>query len=824
MQVLKFGGSSMGTVESISNVLSIVRQRAERGSVAVVVSAMKGVTDQLVETCDRMERSSFSYRGTIESLEKRHFDIARKMLPAQEQSDLITELKMLLNELEDVLQGVSLVQEITPKTRDFVMGFGERLSAKILTYLVRSHKIETEYADARSFIVTDSRFGNARVDQKVTYDNIRSYFSVEGKPKVFVVTGFIAANERKLSTTLGRGGSDYTAALIGAALNTELIEIWTDVNGLMTANPVKVKRAFPIHEISYEEAMELSHFGAKVIYPPTLIPALKAQIPIVIKNTFDPTQPGTSIRKEIAPTNNLIKGLSSIDNITMLTVKGGGMIGVSGIAARIFNSLANANVNIIMITQASSEHTVSIAVLPVQTDIAKNAIHSEFEEELIGHEIDEIEVERELSVIAIVGDNMRNIPGIAGRVFRALGRNGINIRAIAQGSSERNISFVVKNRDENKAINTLHDAFFLAGVKTVNLYVAGVGLIGGTLLEMISEQLQVFYDEYNIEFCLRGVANSRKMLIREDGITLSSWKDDLDDKGETTDLKLFVEQVKDHNLPNSIFVDCTASDEVSNIYPNLLSASISVVTPNKKANSGSLQFYKELHDLADKHNVAFMYETNAGAGLPIISTINELVSTGDHVHRIEGVLSGTLSYIFNNYSGDKKFSDIVRQAREKGYTEPDPREDLNGQDVARKLLILAREAGFKIEPEDIEVQNLVPEEARNGSDIEGFFEILKKHDDDFESLRTNAEENGKKLCYIARFENGRGVVKLEQISRDHPFFGLDGSDNIMALYTRYYKESPMVIKGPGAGANVTSGGIVADILRVVSTKAASNAG
>ena len=814
----------MGTVESISNVISIVRQRAERGSVAVVVSAMKGVTDQLVETCDQMERSSFSYRETIEALEKRHFDIARTMLPAQEQSDLITELKMLLNELEDVLQGVSLVQEITPKTRDFVMGFGERLSAKILTYLVISHKIETEYADARSFIVTDSRFGNARVDQKVTYDNIRSYFSVEGKPKVFVVTGFIAANERKLSTTLGRGGSDYTAALIGAALNTELIEIWTDVNGLMTANPVKVKRAFPIHEISYEEAMELSHFGAKVIYPPTLIPALKAQIPIVIKNTFDPTQPGTSIRKEIAPTNNLIKGLSSIDNITMLTVKGGGMIGVSGIAARIFNSLANANVNIIMITQASSEHTVSIAVLPVQTDIAKNAIHSEFEEELIGHEIDEIEVERELSVIAIVGDNMRNIPGIAGRVFRALGRNGINIRAIAQGSSERNISFVVKNRDENKAINTLHDAFFLAGVKTVNLYVAGVGLIGGTLLEMISEQLQVFYDEYNIEFCLRGVANSRKMLIREDGITLSSWKDDLDDKGETTDLKLFVEQVKDHNLPNSIFVDCTASDEVSNIYPNLLSASISVVTPNKKANSGSLQFYKELHDLADKHNVAFMYETNAGAGLPIISTINELVSTGDHVHRIEGVLSGTLSYIFNNYSGDKKFSDIVRQAREKGYTEPDPREDLNGQDVARKLLILAREAGFKIEPEDIEVQNLVPEEARNGSDIEGFFEILKKHDDDFESLRTNAEENGKKLCYIARFENGRGVVKLEQISRDHPFFGLDGSDNIMALYTRYYKESPMVIKGPGAGANVTSGGIVADILRVVSTKAASNAG
>ena len=824
MQVLKFGGSSMGTAESISNVLKIVEQRAERGSVAVVVSAMKGVTDQLIETCDRMEKSSFSYKETIEVLEERHFGIARTMLPAQEQSDLITELKMLLNELEDVLQGVSLVQEITPKTRDFIMGFGERLSGKILTHLVMSHNVDAEYADARSFIVTDSRFGNARVDLSLTYKKIRSYFEVSGDPKVFVVTGFIAANKKNLSTTLGRGGSDYTAALLGAALNTELIEIWTDVNGLMTANPVKVKRAFPIHEISYEEAMELSHFGAKVIYPPTLIPALKAQIPIIIKNTFDPSQPGTSIKKEIAPTYNLIKGLSSIDNITMLTVKGSGMIGVSGIAARIFNSLAKANVNIIMITQASSEHTVSIAVLPHQAEIAKNAIYSEFEEELQGQEIDDVEVEKDLSVIAIVGDNMRNIPGIAGRVFKALGRNGINIRAIAQGSSERNISFVVSNRDENKAINTLHDAFFLAGVKTVNLYLAGVGLIGGTLLEMIREQLQVFYDDYNIEFCLRGVANSRKMLVDEDGIRLDEWHERLDSKGEPTDLKVFSEYVKEHNLPNSIFIDCTASEEVSDIYPDLLASSISVVTPNKKANSGSLNYYQKLHDLADKHNVAFKYETNAGAGLPIIATINELVSTGDQVHKIEGVLSGTLSYIFNNYTGDKKFSDIVRQAKEKGYTEPDPREDLNGQDVSRKLLILAREAGFRIEPEDIEVQSLVPEDARDVEGTEEFFKILESHDDEFETLRSNAEKNGKKLCYIARFESGRGEVKLEQISQDHPFYDLNGSDNIMALYTRYYKESPMVIKGPGAGANVTSGGIVADILRVVSTKAASNAG
>lgn len=814
----------MGTAESISSVVSIVKQRAEKGSLAVVVSAMKGVTDQLVATCDRMESSEFDYRETLQNLERKHFDIARKMLPAQEQSDLITELKMVLNELEDVLQGVSLVQEITPKTRDFVMGFGERLSAKILTYLVRNEGIHSEYADARAFIVTDASFGNARVQEKITYQNIREHFSGNEKTTVFAVTGFIAATPGRLSTTLGRGGSDYTAALIGAALETDLIEIWTDVNGLMTADPVKVKRAFPIHEISYEEAMELSHFGAKVIYPPTLIPVLKAQIPIVIRNTFDPSQPGTSIKKKIEPTKNLIKGISSIDMVTMLTIKGSGMIGVSGIAARIFNSLADANVNIIMITQASSEHTISVAVLPHQAEIAKEAIHNEFEQELLGHEIDDVEMEENLSVIAVVGDNMKNIPGIAGRVFRALGRNGINIRAIAQGSSERNISFVVNNQNENKAINTLHDAFFLAGVKTVNLYLAGVGLIGGTLLEMLREQLQVFYDDYNIDFSLRGVANSRKMLISEDGISLPDWKTGLDNQGEPTNLDKFIEGIKDHNLPNSIFVDCTASDEVSEIYPSLLESSVSVVTPNKKANSGSLSYYKKLHKMADQHNVAFKYETNAGAGLPIISTIDELVSTGDHVEKIEGVLSGTLSYIFNNFTGDNKFSEIVEKAREKGYTEPDPREDLNGRDVARKLLILAREAGFEPEPHHIDVQNLVPEEARNGGDIDDFFEILKKHDDHFESLRLKAEKQNKKLCYIARFENGRGVVKLEVISQDHPFYGLNGSDNILALYTRYYKESPMVIKGPGAGANVTAGGIVADILRVVSTKAASNAG
>lgn len=814
----------MGSVKAISGVLSIVKDRAKSGPAVIVVSAMQGVTDQLLDTCNKLEGQSYHYESVIRNLEEKHFGVARELLPAQEQSDLITELKIILNELEDVLQGVSLVHEITPKTRDFIMGFGERLSAKILTCLIKSEGINASYADARSFIVTDARFGNARVDVKTTYPKIQNYFNAQDSPDVHVVTGFIAATPENLSTTLGRGGSDYTAALIGAALETDLIEIWSDVNGLMTADPMKVKRAFPIEDISYEEAMELSHFGAKVIYPPTLIPALKAQIPIIIKNTFDPEQPGTTISKEMAPSGNLIKGISSIGNVTMLTIKGSGMIGVSGIAARIFTSLAREDVNIIMITQASSEHTVSLAVLPHQAKQAKTAIEKEFEEELLGQEIDNVEVEKNLSVIAIVGDNMRNIPGIAGRVFRALGRNGINIRAIAQGSSERNISFVVSNRDEKKAINTLHDAFFLAGVKTVNLYVVGVGLIGGKLLEMLREQLKAFYDEYFIDFSLRGVANSKHMLVNEDGISLDNWQETLEKEGQPTSLPNMLELIKNHNLPNSIFIDCTASDEVSDIYPDLLSSSISVVTPNKKANSGPLKYYQKLKDLENRHNVAYKYETNAGAGLPIISTISELVSTGDHVTKIEGVLSGTLSYIFNSFDGNHKFSEIVEQAREKGYTEPDPREDLNGQDVARKLLILAREAGFELETSDIKVQNLVPEPARHDSDLDTFFKELREYDDDFEKMKTDAEKNGNSLCYIAKFENGKGEVKLEEISSDHPFHGLSGSDNIIALYTRYYKTSPMVIKGPGAGANVTAGGIVADILRVVSTKAASNAG
>jgi bifunctional aspartokinase / homoserine dehydrogenase 1 len=822
MRVLKFGGSSVGSPDAIRKAIEIIRQKREESQLVVVVSAFRGVTDLLKQVALDASNGAEKYQNTLRKLEERHLDTIRELIQIQSQSDILTNFKLEFNILEDVLHGVSLVREITPKTLDFVMGFGERFSAMILSASLENQNIKSEYVDARSVIKTDDSFGQARVLTDLTNKKIKK---ILGKSdEVQVVTGFISSTEDDISTTLGRGGSDYTASIIGAALKADQVEIWTDVDGLMTADPGKVKRAFSIREVSYEEAMEMSHFGAKVIYPPTIQPALRAGIPIWIKNTFRPDAPGTVIRRDAQKSDRLIKGISSIDEVALITIRGSGMVGVSGIAARLFNTLARENINIILITQASSEHTVTLAVLPQHSEQAKEALENEYHLELQENVIDEILVEKQLSVIAIVGDNMRQIPGIAGRVFSALGRNGINIVAIAQGSSERNISFVVSKKDEAKAMNTLHDAFFLAGIKTVNLFLVGVGLIGGTLLQMIENQVETLFEDYLIDLKLRGVANSQKMLVKDKPVSFSNWQDILEKEGTATSLESYVDQMKALNLPNSVFVDCTASEEVSKLYPGILSSSISVVTPNKIANSSKQEYFDNLHELAIKHNAAFRYETNVGAGLPLIATLHELVTTGDRLRRVEGVLSGTLSYIFNNFDSSRNFSSIVELAREKGFTEPDPREDLNGHDVGRKLLILARVAGYKLEFSDIEIENLVPEGARNNGDVNSFFNKLKDYDGDFEKLRKEAESKDMKLCYIARFENGKGVVKLEQIKRDHPFYNLSGSDNIVALYTDYYQESPMVVKGPGAGANVTAGGIVADILRVVNTQAYTNAG
>lgn len=814
MRVLKFGGSSVAAPDAIRQVADIIDKRRHQDRIAVVLSAFHGVTDLLDEAIAKASEGADDYRKILKTLEDRHNDVIKELIGIRSQSHTLAQFKIMFNELDDVLHGVSLTRELTDRTHDFVLGFGERFSAFIISEYLSDRGISAHYLDARKLIKTNRHFGSARVFTEETYKNIREYFEGSDPESIPVVTGFIASTESGEATTLGRGGSDYTASLLSAALGAEAIELWTDIEGIMTADPGKVKRYFVIPQLSYEEAMELSHFGAQVIYPPTLQPAMQASIPILIKNTFKPDEEGTKISDESQPGPSIIKGISSIDNITLLTVRGSGMIGVSGISARIFGALADAGINIIMITQASSEHTICFAVLPTQAEAAQRAIEREFKYELKDGIIDGIKVEHELSIVAVVSDDMRRKPGISGRVFQALGKNGINVVATAQGSSERNISIVVDRKNEAKTLNTLHDAFFLANVKTVNLFLVGVGLIGGKLLELMQQQAAKLLDDYHLELRLAGISNSKKFLIDESGLPMDNWKDRLMTEGQEADIDHFVRRMGELNLSNSIFIDCTASDEISEAYTEVLQSNVSIVTANKKANSSSLAQYEQLQKLAFEHNVAYLYETNVGAGLPVVATLREQVLTGDDVMRIEGVLSGTLSYIFNTFDGGRPFSEVVRDAREKGFTEPDPREDLNGQDVGRKLLILAREAGLKLEFEDIDIQNLVPKEGREVDSIEGFFTALKAHDEEFSALYNQARSENKKLCYIARYEDAEATVKLEQIAPDHPFFNLNGSDNIVAFKTQHYQDSPIVVKGPGAGAGVTASGIIADILRI----------
>jgi aspartokinase/homoserine dehydrogenase 1 len=814
MRVLKFGGSSVGTNDAIRKVANIISEKKQDHHIAVVISAFKGVTDLLDQAISEASQGEEEYRNILDDLESRHNSVIKELVSIQNQSQTLAQFKMMFNELDDVLHGVWLTREMTDRTRDFVMGFGERFSAYIISEFLNDSGISANYLDAREIIITNQEFGSARVLFDQTYNNIQARLEQADPEQVQVITGFIASTTSGESTTLGRGGSDYTASLISAAVDAEAIELWTDIEGIMTADPKKVKRYFVIPHLSYEEAMELSHFGARIIYPPTLQPAMKANIPILIKNTFKPNEDGTRISDKSVPGQSIIKGISSIDNITLLTIRGSGMIGVTGISSRLFGALADAGINIIMITQASSEHTISVAILPGQIDAAQDAIQQEFDYELRDNIIDEVKVEHDLSIVAVVSDNMRRKPGISGRVFQALGANGINVVAIAQGSSERNISIVVDRRNETKTLNTLHDAFFIANVKTVNLFLVGIGLIGGKLLDLIQKQAEKLLDDYHLELKLTGVSNSKKFLIDDEGIAMDSCEKRMMSEGEEADIDRFIERMSELNLSNSIFIDCTASDEIAQAYANVLQSNVSIVTANKKANSSTLSKYEKLQRLAFKHNVAYLYETNVGAGLPVVATLKEQVLTGDDVMRIEGVLSGTLSYIFNTFDGSEPFSEVVRTARKKGFTEPDPREDLNGQDVGRKLLILTREAGLKLEFENIIIQNLVPEEARKVDTVEEFFDILKEYDDEFTELYEDAKANDNKLCYIARYEDEKATVKLEQIGREHPFYGLDGSDNIVAFKTQYYQDSPIVVKGPGAGADVTASGIIADILRI----------
>lgn len=813
MKILKFGGTSVGSAESIRTVVEILLQnKKNKNDFAVVFSAMSGITNHLVEAGKKASESNDQYISILKTIEQKHITVVKSLIDVKQQSKVIANIKMLINELEDLLHGVFLLKELSLRTQDLVLSFGERLSAYIIAEYMKAKGIAAEFTDARNLIQTDNRFGFGRVNFKVTNKRIKDHF--KSAKAVQVVTGFIASTDKKETTTLGRGGSDYTASIIAAAIGAGEIEIWTDVDGVMTADPKKVKRAFTLSGISYQEAMEMSHFGAKVIYPPTLQPAFAKKIPIWIKNTFNAENPGTLISEKTKANDFMIKGISSIENISLINLQGSGMVGVPGVSSRLFGTLARGGINVILITQASSEHSICFVVDPKDAERAKESIEEEFSVEMNSGKIDKVIINNNLSIVAIIGENMKNTPGISGKMFSGLGKNGINVVAIAQGSSELNLSVVINTVDLSKALNALHEAFFLSDTQSINLFVVGIGLIGGTLLNQIQKTSSYLLKEKNLKINVVGVSNSKKMLIDREGLSLSNWKEKLEDKGAKAKLGDFVKEMNSLNLQNSVFVDCTSSKDVILHYEDILSSSISVVTPNKLANSGKYEDYVKLQRTAFRHRVKFLYETNVGAGLPVINTLKDLKYSGDKILRIEGILSGTLSYIFNTFKGDKKFSEVVKEAKEKGFTEPDPRDDLNGMDVARKILILAREAEAPLEFNDVVVENILPESCRKAKTVDAFFKELEKNNDVFSKKRDEADKKGKVLRFIAKYEKGKATVGLEAVDASHPFYSLSGSDNMISFTTERYKERPLVIKGPGAGAEVTAAGVFAEIISI----------
>ncbi len=785
--------------------------KKKHGRLAVVFSAFGGVTDELIRMSRMAASQDGEYIDVFNKIRHRHQQAIAE-LGLKKDKPLHDFLEETFAELHDILHGVFLVRELSARTLDFVSGHGEVLSAKIITHYFNSQKIKSNFLDARTMIRTDEHFGSARVDFKVTNETIKNHFR---KSKgVEVITGFVASTENSEMTTLGRGGSDYTAAIFGAALDSSEIQIWTDVDGVMTADPRKVKKAFCVPTMTYEEAMEMSHFGAKVIHPPTIQPALEKGIPLWIRNTFRPDSKGTLISTVSSDHDFLIKGISSIDDIALLTLQGSGMVGVAGISARLFGALSQAKVNVILITQGSSEHTISFAVKPGDSVLARRAIEEAFALEIQAKLIEKVRVEEKLSIVAVIGENMRNTPGVSGRLFQALGKNGISVVATAQGSSELNISVVVQRENLDKALNSLHQAFFLSDVKTLSVFLVGCGLIGSTLLKQIEKHKQHLRSARSLEISIVGIANSRNMVFNPDGIAPGKYKELLSDSQEKMDPEKFIQRMKELNLPQSIFLDCTSSEDIVTHYAEILESSISIVTPNKIANSGKLSNYKKLREIARHRNVRFLYETNVGAGLPVINTLTDLLTSGDRIIRIEAVLSGTLSFIFNTFKEGTKFSEIVREAMHRGYTEPDPRVDLSGKDVARKLLILARETGLDIEMKDIQIEQILPPSCQKAKSVQEFLNELEKNNSVFAKRRDKAMKSDKVLRFIASLSNGKAKISLQEVDAMHPFYNLSGSDNIISFTTERYHDRPLVVKGPGAGAEVTAAGVFAEIISV----------
>ena len=817
-RVLKFGGTSVGSPERIKNLVNII-QKSRAGIshetphyIILVVSAFSGVTDQLIELGKSASLGSEDYKISFKALKERHAQAIGALISDRNLLEVQKTVDAILLELENILEGVYLVKELSPKTLDHIMSFGERLSAYIVVQTIKQQLPEAVYIDARDWIKTDKTYGKAQVHFEKTYEIIKR--DIEKVSTLCVLPGFIASSYDNETTTLGRGGSDYTAAIIGAALDASCVEIWTDVSGVMTADPRKEPYAFPIPEMSYKEAMELTYFGAKVIHPPTVIPAFDKKIPLLVKNSFHPEDAGTLISSQPQINGRLISGISSIEEVALLSLQGNGMVGVAGIARRFFGALAEKGISIILISQGSSEHSICVAMAPGFADLAKEAVSKEFHFEIQAKLIDEIILERNLSVIALVGRNMRKNTGIAGKFFDTLGKNGVNIVAIAQGSSELNISIVVKREDETKAIRVVHEAFFLSKRKTLNVYLVGLGLIGGTLLDQIQKHHARLHEDHALDLRIVGLANSRLMAFNPEGFKIETLRQELERTGRKMDMNSFMDKMLESNLINSVFVDCTSSQELSEQYEKILLGNISIVTPNKKANSSSFSFYKKLREAVYKKGSKFFYGANAGAGLPVLSTIHELVRSGDKIQSMETILSGTMSFLFNSFNEGVSFYELVKEAQKKGYTEPDPREDLNGMDLARKLLILARESAYPIELKDIYIEKVLPEDCFQTGSVEEFYEKLKVKSKDLENKRDEAKKQGKVLRYVAKFENGRGVVSLQAVDVDHPFYHLKGNDNIVCLKSDFYKENPLIIRGPGAGSEVTAGKVFADIIRL----------
>ena len=809
MKIIKFGGSSVATPETIRKVFSIIQEKNKQQDVAVVFSAFGGVTESLLTIARLAREGDQVYRDLLQTMEEKHLDMVRQLIAVQNQSTVMTYVKVRFNELEDLFHGIYLIKENSDRTLDYVASFGERLSTFILAEALAAKGIKTQFLDAREVIRTNDRFGQARVDFEVTNHLIKEYFLKHDGIKI--ITGFIASTAKGETTTLGRSGSDYTAAIFAAALDAEDLEIWTDVSGVLTSDPKLVYTAFSIPQLSYNEAMELSHFGAKVIFPATMQPAMKKNIPIYIKNTFEPSNKGTLINGEVTQ-GGLIKGISSMSSISIVNVQGASLLdGITG--SRVFKALAEAKVNIVLISQASSEHSICLAIKTAEAYLAKEVVEREFYYEIKSGEMDEVTLMHGFSTVAVVGENMKQNPGASGRMFRALGRNNINVAAIAQGSSELNISAVIPQADLQKALNALHEAFFLSENKVLHVFLVGGGLIGKALIKMIATQQEKLKGDNELDIQIHGMANSRYMAFHEDGFDLKN-PHELSDQDQKMDLEEFIRTMEEMNFSNSVFVDCTASQSVADAYARVLGAKVAIVTPNKKANSSSMEQYKELKKLAKKRGVKFLYETNVAAGLPVINTLQDLMLSGDKVIRIEAVLSGSMNFIFSELEKGDPFSQVVRIAKDKGYTEPDPRDDLSGMDVARKILILGREAEQTLEFEDITIQSMVPEDCREAATVEEFFQKLQAHDSEFEKLLKEAESKGEKLRFMATLENGKAKVGLNSLPNAHPFSSLSGSDNMILLTTERYLDRPMIIRGPGAGADVTAAGVFADVIRI----------